>query len=102
MARSEALPAAACPAPSPRECRSACQTTALQGPTCVDYLALKGPLPKLPPGWKTAACFTERELVGQLHDALTDANPDVRASAARRLAQANTQLLSSPLLGRTL
>jgi len=70
----------------------------MQGPTCVDYLAVKGPLPEPPAGWAVADDLTEVELTGQLHAALTDANADVRASAARRLARAPARLLASPLI----
>jgi FkbM family methyltransferase len=77
---------------------TACSPGDFQGPTTVDYLAVKGPLPPLPAGWEVAAGFTEAELIGQLHAALTDPNPDERASAARRLARAPARLLASPAL----
>jgi hypothetical protein len=69
-----------------------------QGPTCVDYLAVKGSLPALPKGWEVAAGFTQGELIEQFRADLADANPDVRASAARRLATAPPALLASPVL----
>jgi FkbM family methyltransferase len=77
---------------------TACSPGDFQGPTTVDYLAVKAALPPLPAGWEVAAGFTEAELIGQLHAALTDANPDERASAARRLARAPARLLVSPAL----
>ena len=75
-----------------------CRPAEAQGPTCVDYLAVKASLPELPKGWEVAAGFTPAELIEQFHTDLAGTNPDLRASAARRLATAPPALLASPLL----
>jgi FkbM family methyltransferase len=75
-----------------------CPPEQMQGPTCADYLAVKGPLPDLGIGWEVGGGFSEAELVAQLHEDLTSENADVRASAARRLAGAGPRILAAPLL----
>jgi FkbM family methyltransferase len=68
----------------------------LQGCHCVDYLGVQGPLPPLPPGWQATAPFSQGDIAEQLGREFTDANPDVRASVARRLSQADAGLLVLP------
>jgi FkbM family methyltransferase len=78
---------------------TACSASEFQGPTCVDYLAVKGPLPELPQGWEVADGLTEAELIDQFRASLTHAMAPERASAARRLAGAvNDRVLASPLI----
>jgi FkbM family methyltransferase len=75
-----------------------CSPDEPQGPTCVDYLAVKGKLPTLPKRWEVSAGFTQAELIEQFRADMTGANPDLRASAARRLATSPPALVASPVL----
>jgi FkbM family methyltransferase len=76
---------------------TACEPDDFQGPTCVDYLAVKDALPTLP-DWLIHDAFTEAELRAQVEGELASHNPDERASIARRLAAAGDRLLADARL----
>ncbi len=69
-----------------------------QGPTCADYLAIKGALRALPSGWAVTGAFTADDLIDQFLACLQGDNADSRASAARRLAGADRRLLTAPAI----
>lgn len=73
-----------------------CTPDDVQGLTCVDYLAVKTPLPTIPPGWRVTVPFSQEELAEQFLSEITNNHNVVRASIARRLGQADTRLLALP------
>jgi len=76
---------------------TACPPGAIQGPTCVDYLAVKGPVSP-PPGWQMSPSLTDDELIHQFCADLEADNADLRASAALRLARVGERLREAPRL----
>ncbi len=70
-----------------------CQSGDLQPGVCVDYLAVKQPLPQLK-RWQVSSPMSRRDQIARSLATCTASHPQIRAYIARALAHADSSILS--------